>query len=335
MMAIGPRYQQQRHESVLSILCYKGAMRELDSLQKSQVDTRADLTLRRLEPTTAPVRHNGCWRLTFAGLVLEVDPALAGRVTSYRLGSDEVLTGPDVHSDNWGSSFWLSPQDAWGWPPPAEIDTAAYTSSLDGKVLVLTGPPVAGGSIAGLAIRKYFSANAEQSVACIRYEVHNHSDRPREVAAWEITRVPRSNLQFFPEGAPGDVKKFQDVLPLDSSGGVAWLKYDPQHMDRDLLVGRDGAEGWLASARADLLFIKQFPEIIEGRPAAGEAEVLLFLNGQSAYVELEAQSAVRRLEPGQALAWSVRWYARRLPAGLSVRTGNPELVDFARSILID
>jgi hypothetical protein len=310
-------------------------MLEPDSLQELRIDSRANLTLRELEPTTAPVQRNGLWRLAFAGAVLEVDPASAGRVTSYRLGSDEVLTGPDVHSDNRGSSFWLSPQDAWGWPPPAEIDTAAYASSLDGNVLALTGPPVSGGSIAGLAVRKYFWANAEQAVACIRYEVHNQSGRPQQVAAWEITRVPRSNLHFFPEGAPGDVKKFQDILPLVSSGGVAWLQYDPQLMDRDLLVGRDGAEGWLASVQGDLLFVKQFPEITDGRPAAGEAEVLLFLNGESAYVELEAQSVLRRLEPGQALAWSVRWYARRLPAGLSVRAGNPELVEFVRSILID
>jgi hypothetical protein len=307
-----------------------------ESVQSGETAASADrnFTLRGLEPTARPSEHDGLWRLVFGEARLEVDPRLAGRITSLSLGQREVLTGPDVHADNWGSSFWISPQDAWGWPPPAEIDTSPYESTLRGNLLELIGPPVSTGAIAGLSITKRISASGELGVACIEYEIFNRSGRAQEVAGWEITRVPRDNLHFFPEGKPGEVKKFQDLLPLASAGQVAWLKYDADRMTRDLLVGRDGAEGWLGSVCDDLLFVKQYPEVAEGEAAPGEAEVLIFLNGESAYVELEAQSALRRLEPGQSLAWSVRWYVRQLPAELVARVGSTELVDFARSILL-
>ena len=289
--------------------------------------------LKDLPASVKPVEESNKWIFSFGETTLTVDPSVGGRITSYRLGRDEVLTGPEVNPTNWGSTFWPSPQSAWGWPPPTEIDTDPYRATLQGNTLVLTGPTVASGGVAGLSMGKRISVSAEQAIVCLEYQITNHSAAACEVAGWEITRVPRDNLHFFPEGAPGDVKKFQDLLPLQSAGGVAWLQYDPACMDRDLLVGRDGSEGWMASVRGDLLFAKYFPEIPEGGAAPGEAEVFLFLNGENAYVEVEAQSAVQRLEPGESLRWPVLWAVRRLPADVRVGVGSSALVDFVRRVL--
>jgi hypothetical protein len=289
-----------------------------------------------LEPlpaTVTPTQQDGKWRLCFGSTCLEVEARTGARISSYRLDGDEVLTGPEVNPDNWGSTFWPSPQSAWGWPPPSEIDTAEYRVAIDGNVLVLSGATVASGGVAGLAITKRIGANAERAMVSVEYEIGNRGSQPCEVAGWEITRVPRNNLHFFPEGDPGEVKKFQDLLPLQSRGGVAWLDHDPARMDRDLLVGRHGAEGWMASLRGDLLFVKSFPEVPPSRCAPGEADVLLFSSGASAYVEVEAQSAMACLAPGATLRWPVRWAARRLPPGLDRTLGSAALVDFVRRVV--
>jgi hypothetical protein len=286
-----------------------------------------------LPATVEPAWDGARWQLTFGQTTLQVDPGVAGRITGYRLGVDQALTGPDVHPDNYGSSFWTSPQAAWGWPPPAEIDTACYEAATEGNVLVLSGPTVASGGIQGLSITKRIAANAEAAAVCLEYQIHNHGNRARDVAAWEITRVPRANLHFFPEGPAGEVKKFQDLLPLASAGQVAWLQYDAARMDRDLLVGRHGSEGWLASVREDLLFIKRFPVVAPDRAAPGEAGILLFLSGESSYVELEPQSQSVPLPPRATLRWAVQWRLRRLPAALARTCGSTELVEFVRSVL--
>src|SRR5262249_30269718 len=69
-----------------------------------------------------PVQRNGRWALDFGDLSFEVDPQIGGRVTTFALASVNLLTGPDVNPDNWGSSFWTSPQSVWNWPPPPQID---------------------------------------------------------------------------------------------------------------------------------------------------------------------------------------------------------------------
>jgi hypothetical protein len=284
-------------------------------------------------PTVTPTEHAGKWTFSFGDTTLVVEAERGARISSLRLGSDEVLTGPEVNAANWGSSLWPSPESLWGWPPPSEIDTEPYRACVVERRLELTGPTVRSGGVAGLAMTKRLWANAEQGFVCLEYELVNRGSSPCAVAAWEVTRVPRDNLHFFPEGGSGRVKKSHEVLPLRSEGGIAWLEYDLGVMDRDRLVGCDGAEGWMASVRGDLLFAKVFEEVPVERVAPGEAEVLLFSSGASAYVELEAQSAYERLAPGESLRWPVLWMVRRLPAALEVRAGNLALVDFVRRAL--
>ncbi len=52
----------------------------------------------------------------------------------------------------------------------------------------------------------------------------------------------------------------------------------------------------------------------------------------SRYLEVENQGAYGALAPGAALVWTVRWYARQLPAGLFASPG-PDLLSFVRGEL--
>ena len=60
--------------------------------------------------------------LTLDDVRLEVDATRGGRITALRLGDRNLLSGAEVDAINYGSTFWTSPQSAWGWPPVAEID---------------------------------------------------------------------------------------------------------------------------------------------------------------------------------------------------------------------
>src|SRR6187551_292958 len=71
--------------------------------------------------------------LEFGDTKFVVDPTQGARVVTFSLAGTNLLvptalsTGDPVVL-NGGSTFWLSPQAAWGdWPPVAEIDSDAYT----------------------------------------------------------------------------------------------------------------------------------------------------------------------------------------------------------------
>src|SRR6476659_4809949 len=86
--------------------------------------------------------------LDMGDVALEIDPTVGARVTGLLVEGRNLLTGPDVDPGNHGSTFWTSPQSAWGWPPVPEIDSAPFQPSLEGEdhvgpgtTLVLRGPP--------------------------------------------------------------------------------------------------------------------------------------------------------------------------------------------------
>ncbi len=60
--------------------------------------------------------------LEFNHIYFEVNAQIGGRITTFSLDGKNVLTGPSVNPDNYGSTFWTSPQSDWDWPPIPEID---------------------------------------------------------------------------------------------------------------------------------------------------------------------------------------------------------------------
>ena len=58
----------------------------------------------RLNPITPEVR-DGCHVLAWDDVSFEVDARTGGRVTALRLGGRNLLTGPEIDSGNFGSTF--------------------------------------------------------------------------------------------------------------------------------------------------------------------------------------------------------------------------------------
>jgi hypothetical protein len=288
-----------------------------------------------LEPglAPAPTLENGSYVFRIGELELHVDPALGGRVTRFSLGGTNVLTGPEVvaggegtsDTNMYGSTFWTSPQSDWGWPPEVEIDSAAQRVSLAGAVLELESEP---GASTGYAVNKRFWADASRGQLMLEYQLTNRR-ATRPAAPWEISRVPKEGLVFFPAASPALAQSTLAARVLD---GVVWVDVS-EAPPADSKLFQDGAEGWLAYLYRELVFIKTFDDLEEGAQATGEAEIEVFVSGKYEYVEIEQQGPYLMPAPGATSTWRVGWLLRRLPAELRPSLGDPALLSWVRALV--
>jgi hypothetical protein len=253
----------------------------------------------------------------------EVDPEVGARITSFRLGAFDVLSGPDVDERNFGSTFWTSPQRDWGWPPPAEVDCAPYDVSVEGGVLTLTS---GGHGPLGVRVTKRFSVDRASRSIALEYRIHNVTSTPKTYAPWEVSRVRARGLTFFPPGAWVD-----GPLPLHRCRRALWFDHDASgHTEDGRKSAADGAGGFVAHAVDGHLFLKTFVDVPPYRLAPGQGEIEIYANRR--YVELEVQGPYARIEAGQSTCWSIRWYLRKLPAGLVVAPRSDALLEFVSAV---
>lgn len=222
-----------------------------------------------------------------------------GKILSLKYDETEVfsqLRWPE----SFGSTFWTSPQREWNWPPVSEFDKQPYTVEQNDDAIVMTSQP---SSRLGLQVSKKFTTDEQRKAIVITYSIKNVTDTIRSVAPWEITRVPNSGLIFF--DASKESISPANLLPFQFAHDAAWYQADATNENRK--INADG-KGWLAYANNGLLLVKQFTDLDASQPAPGEAEVQVYVNRGTTYIELESQGAYTALNPGQQLSWTVCWY---------------------------
>jgi hypothetical protein len=283
-----------------------------------------------MNPAT-PTVNGTVYTYTFGDTVFAVDSSKAGRIVTFSLAGKNILTSPKDSSDNnWGSTFWTSPQSDWNWPPPSEMDPGAYSAQLTDGMLSLIGQPA---SATGLAVTKTFSIDAAANAVIIDYGIVNRGAQARATAPWEITRVAAGGLTFFPMGEGSPKKGFQDLLSLQMAGGVAWFPYDAGKISADQKVFADGHEGWIAHVAGDLLLVKAFTDIPADKAAPGEAEIEIYTDAGHHYIEVENQGACVNLAPGASLSWQVRWFLRKTDRSVVAQVGNAALLGAVRALV--
>jgi hypothetical protein len=273
-----------------------------------------------------PIERGGKYALEFDGLVLEVDPRVGARIVTFSLEGKNVLTGSDIDGNNWGSTFWPSPQQRWNWPPVPEIDTEPYTSSIVDNAIVLTS---AVGNRARVRVTKRLRADRARRAIEIEYALENTDSATAQWAPWEVSRVAAGGITFFPTGDT----KVSTNLPVKQAGAVTWYQHDPNALGNSgQKFSGDGRGGWLAHVAGRLLFLKTFADVPPNMQApAPEAEIEIY--AATKYVELEPQGVYTTLLPGEHLKWSVRWYLRPLPDSVAAVVGDAALVEFAQSLV--
>ncbi len=244
-----------------------------------------------------------------------------GKILSLKYDETEVISQLRW-PESFGSTFWTSPQREWKWPPVSEFDKQPYTVEQNDDAIVMTSQP---SSRLGLQVSKKFTTDKQRKAIVITYSIKNVTDMIRSVAPWEITRVPNSGLIFF--DASKESISPANLLPFQFAHNAAWYQADAINENRK--INADG-KGWLAYANNGLLLVKQFTDLDASQPAPGEAEVQVYVNRGTTYIELESQGAYTALNPGQQLSWTVCWYL--LPCNAENQPSQ-SLLDLVRWVL--
>jgi hypothetical protein len=238
-----------------------------------------------------------------------IDPKVGGRVNSISLGGRNFLIGSDVDLNNYGSTFWTSPQSDWGWPPPPEIDNLPYAASVSDQKLILTGTT---SPKLGIAVTKTFSFDAATSSMTIEYAMTNYGSSTVSVAPWEITRVHTGGITFFPTGAV-TYDYGNKSLPTTETEGMTWFGYDAAQITTDSKLFADGKDGFLAHLDGETVLVKKFTDIPPIQHAPKEGEIEIYANRAHTYVEIENQGAYAPLAPKATATWTVKWTLRKVP----------------------
>src|SRR6188768_3024548 len=290
---------------------------------------------------TPKSESGGNWSFTFGRYRLLVAGSKGAHVIEFSLDGNNLI------DPSGGSTFWPSPQQAYTWPPPAEIDSAAYTAKADGASLSLTSKVA---KTLGLSVSKRFWVNQASGIVSIEYQQVNESTLSASWAPWEVTRVRAGGYTFAPKG-PGNRSitqdSFQRPLPLSllppapAADGIEWLNYPSLNLTQDNYINEfDGAEGWLAHAnrfgkspQLPVLFVKSFDDAPDESLPDNQAEIQLWTSGTAnpKLIEVEQQGALEELAPGASLSWTVHWSACELPSDMLLSAGNSELAALARA----
>ncbi|MDW7692258.1 DUF4380 domain-containing protein [Flammeovirgaceae bacterium SG7u.111] len=288
--------------------------------------------------------------LLFAnGIELLVEPKFGGRVTSLVFEGKEVLSTREIEmpeTQTFGSVLWPSPQFAWGmWPPPYNLDMGVYSAVAEGDGIKLTSKIDTALSI---QFCKTLKISKENDRIEILYELYNRSEKEQQFGLWEVTRLPKGGVAFFPIGEPmpdsslgreeyentwyltaNPAPYFDDISSID---GVFWEGVPEGNYFSPKIIA-DGTEGWCAYVRNGLVFIKQFENVTPSDFSPHQGEVEIYVDQKNNYVELEEQSSYRTIPVGGSTSWEVNWYVKELPEGIDAKIGNTDLVEFVRSVI--
>ena len=190
-------------------------------------------------------------------VTMTVSAKEGGKIMSYKYGDQEMLSQLRP-ANQYGSTFWTSPQKEWNWPPVTEFDRAAYTDETDaasaGKSLVLTSQVA---RKLPFQIQKRYTPDPKGKFINVAYTIINKGDAARQVAPWEISRVvaDESALIFF--DAPVEGITPAGLIPFKAEADASWYSFEQAPQNRK--INSDG-KGWLAYAAGNLLMIKKFDD---------------------------------------------------------------------------
>jgi hypothetical protein len=241
-------------------------------------------------------------------------------------GADLIMTSA-TDPTTWGSVFWTSPRADWtpttnDWPPPTAIDNAAYTGDISGNHVVVSGPT---DSMLGVFMKKDYAASTSGWIN-ITYTIN--ATKAIKAAPWEISRVPRGGIVFFPVGS----SLTKGPFTVTQTSGIAWIDDGPK-----TATSPDGAKcyadgtTWEAYVLGGNLFLKKFTDTPANLQPTGEGEIDVYPG--AGFLEFEVQGPYTQIAANGTLPWSMQWKAVKVPSSVTIAVGSTTLVDFAKQQL--
>ena len=247
---------------------------------------------------------DGLYVFSYGDNTFSVSAETGGRIVSYSCQGKELLTPSSVHSQNFGATLWPSPQSTWGWPPYPALDIESYEAALTNDTLLLVSKP---DTVSGYLFRKKFYITPEDTSINIIYSITNISDKPKQVAAWDVLRTTPC-LSFFPiDETPASLPS-SNLTGVTIENGILWYAFHSDSVPKSQKLFSTAKEGWLAHVYNGLLFIKTFPDIPVSSLPPQQGEVEIFAYERGLYIELENHGAYTMLYPGETLLYPEKWY---------------------------
>jgi len=245
----------------------------------------------------------GKYQFKVGDAVMTVDSQDGGKVVSYKFREKETLATERLSSFSYGSTFWVSPQNVWNWPPVAEHDYLPYKVEERANSIYMESQL---SEKHPYRLTKEYSVDQKDQAIVVKYGITNETGKECSVAAWEITRVPGAGVTFF-DASKDDITRTggRAEVQIEQRFGYSWFSYTAEPGQRKSNIN---GKGWLAHARDGYLMLKKFEDISADQPAPGEAEIQVYVHNNRTYIELEGQGAYTTLKPGESLSWTVRWY---------------------------
>jgi hypothetical protein len=276
-----------------------------------------------------PTKNGNRYRFAWGDVVLEIDAAAGARVATLSLGGADLIVPVPAANDptTYGSVFWTSPRSAWTpqtWPPPVMIDSAMYTTAITGTHVVATGP--ADTSI-GVSMAKDYSADATSGWIKIVYTIN--ATKAQKAAPWEVSRVPRGGIVFFPLGSSITAGPLT-ITQQSTTPKTVWFDDAAKTAtspNGDKLYA-DGAGSWEAYVLNGNMFLKRFADVPANAQPTGEGEIDVYPG--AGFLEFEEQGPYTMIAAAGSLTFSVEWKAVKVPTSISVAVSSTALLDFAK-----
>ena len=97
------------------------------------------IALNTLAQDVTPQKDGDLYSFQVADMYFEVDESFGGRISSLKLGDEEIMFVDRNYADGilWGSTLWPAPQSVWGWPPSTILDSDPYTAEISGNYVIM------------------------------------------------------------------------------------------------------------------------------------------------------------------------------------------------------
>ena len=285
------------------------------------------------------------YQLTLGSVVIDINPQAGARVSKLAYATTDIIKpytcasyDATVACNSSGSTFWTSPQSAWDgvvggsnvWPPVAATDGNPYTAAITGTHLVLTG---SADTTLGASVTKDISADAASGWITLTYTIT--ATKAIQVAPWQISRVARGGIIFFPLASL--VGNSTPPWTLAPSGTTEWIDDTNQttvvSSNGSKVIADGGASGqsstWLAYALGGNLFLIKYPNVASTGAAPSEADTEIYPG--SGFIELEVQGTYASLATNATSTWTVQWRVVPIPSTVTVAAGSSTLLTFAQT----
>jgi len=202
------------------------------------------------------------------------------------------------------------------------IDGAAYTTSIAGTHVVASGPA---DTTLGVSMAKDYSADAASGWIKIAYTIK--ATKGQRAAPWEVSRVPRGGIVFFPVPSASAVTK--GPLTITTANNIVWFDDAPKTATSPTgeKLFADGTT-WTAYLLGRNLFLKRFTDTPASMQPTNEGEIDVYPG--NGFLEFEVQGPYTQIAANGSLPWSIEWKVVTVPTSIAVTSGSTALVDFAK-----